>query len=186
MEPMNRIFFAFNDKFYFWFFKPIAHGYKMILPEDLRIGIRNFFSNLKTPVRVGNCLLQARFKCSDSETFRFILNSTFGVAGLIDAAKQGGKLDKEDADFGQTLGKWGLGPGFYIDWFILGPSCLRDTFGFMGDIAMDPRTYITGELNETSLRMGEYEDLKKAALDPYVALRDAYHQYRQKKIKAPQ
>jgi phospholipid-binding lipoprotein MlaA len=193
VEPVNRIFFEVNDKLYFWFFKPIATGYKAIIPEQGRVGVRNFFSNLNTPVRLINCLLQAKFKGAGNEVARFLLNSTFGIAGFLDLAKRDFRIEKEERDFGQTLGVWGFGPAFYIDWPILGPSNVRDTMGSVGDLFFDPRTYVLNRpifylvrpvelINETSLRIGEYEELKKAALDPYIALREAYHQYRQNKI----
>ncbi|HVP80030.1 MAG TPA: VacJ family lipoprotein [Thermodesulfobacteriota bacterium] len=197
LGPMNRAFFKFNDKLYFWFFKPVATGYKAIVPEDGRIGIRNFFSNLATPVRLVNCLLQAKFKGAGNEGFRFLLNSTFGLLGFLDLAKRDFNVDKEDRDFGQTLGVWGMGPSFYLNWPLLGPSNLRDTFGFIGDLALDPRTYVfkaplnylvagakpMEAINNISFRIGEYEDFKKAALDPYVAVRNAYSQHREQKIK---
>ena len=199
LEPVNRAFFHFNDKLYFWVLKPVATGYKAVIPEDGRIGVHNFFSNVTTPVRLVNCLLQAKFKAAGNETARFALNTTLGIAGFFDPAKKTFKIDKQEADFGQTLGIWGIGTAFYIDWPILGPSNVRDTVGYVGDLAFDPRTYVayyfliaeivnTGtwaldKVNDTSLTLGEYENLKKAALDPYIALREAYSQYRQNKIK---
>jgi len=199
LEPVNRAFFHFNDKLYFWVLKPVATGYKAVIPEDGRIGVRNFFSNFTTPVRLVNCLLQANPKCAGTETLRFVLNTTIGVAGLFDPAKKRFNLEKQDKDFGQTLGIWGMGPVFYINLPILGPSSLRDGLGYPVDASLNPQTYLafysviagfvnTGgwvldKVNETSLTLGEYEDLKKAALDPYIALREAYYQYRQNKIK---
>jgi len=200
LEPVNRAFFHFNDKLYFWVLKPVATGYKAVIPEDGRIGVHNFFSNVTTPVRLVNCLLQAKFKDAGNETARFALNTTLGIAGFFDPAKKTFKIDKQEADFGQTLGIWGIGTAFYIDWPILGPSNVRDTVGYVGDLAFDPRTYVayyfviaeivnTGtwasdKVNDTSLTLGEYENLKKAALDPYIALREAYSQYRLNKIIA--
>jgi phospholipid-binding lipoprotein MlaA len=199
VEPMNRAFFKFNDKLYFWVLKPVASGYKAVIPEDGRIGIRNFFSNLTTPVRLVNCLFQANPKCAGTETLRFVLNTTIGVAGFFDLAKKRFNLEKQDKDFGQTLGIWGMGPVFYIDLPILGPSTLREGLGLAVDTAINPQTYLfifsagagyanTGgwildKINEGSLTLGEYESLKKAALDPYVAVREAYFQYRQHKIR---
>ncbi|HSB04155.1 MAG TPA: VacJ family lipoprotein [Thermodesulfobacteriota bacterium] len=194
LEPINRAFFVVNDRLYFWVLKPVARGYKAVFPQDARLGVRNFFSNLTTPIRLVNCLLQAKFKGAGNETVRFLLNSTLGLAGFLDPAKKELKIEKTEADFGQTLGIWGLGPAFYIDWPLLGPSSLRDTVGFAGDLFLDFRTYLFSEpifyivrpfelINETSLTIGEYEDLKKAALDPYIAVREAYHEYRQGKIK---
>jgi phospholipid-binding lipoprotein MlaA len=195
LEPINRAFFKFNDKFYFWILKPVASGYKAIIPEDGRVGVRNFFSNLTTPIRLVNCLLQAKFKGAGNEVVRFLVNTPFGLAGFLDTAKKEFKIGKQEADFGQTLGIWGIGPAFFINWPILGPSSLRDTVGFTGDLFLDPENYLItsipinlavksyNQVNETSLTLGEYEDLKEAALDPYIALKDAYHQYRQNKIK---
>jgi phospholipid-binding lipoprotein MlaA len=194
LEPINRVFFHVNDKVYFWVLKPVASGYKGIVPQGMRVGVRNFFSNLTTPVRMVNCLLQANLEGTGTEVARFLLNTTFGLVGFFDPAKKTFNLEKQDEDFGQTLGVWGIGPAFYIDWPILGPSSLRDTFGFAGDLLLDPRTYVFNRpifyvvrpfeiVNDTSLRIGDYEDLKKSAIDPYVALKDAYHQYRQNKIR---
>jgi len=195
LEPINRVFFHVNDKFYFWVLKPVASGYKAIVLQDSRVGVRNFFSNVSTPIRMVNCLLQANFKGTGTEAARFLLNTTFGLAGLLDPAKKEFNMEKQDEDFGLTLGFWGMGPTFYIEWPILGPSSLRDTIGFIGDLFLHPRTYLITsipvsvavwsheQINDTSLRIGEYEDLKKAAIDPYVAVKDAYHQYRQNKIR---
>jgi len=199
IEPVNRAFFHFNDKLYFWVLKPVATGYKAVIPEDGRIGIRNFFSNLTTPVRLVNCLLQANPKCAGTETLRFVLNTTIGIAGFFDPAKKRFNLEKQDRDFGQTLGIWGMGPVFYLDLPVLGPSSLRDGLGLAVDASLNPQTYLafyfvivgyvnTGgwileKINEASLTLGEYESLKEAALDPYIAVREAYYQYRQNKIK---
>ncbi len=199
LEPVNRAFFAFNDKLYFWVFKPVATGYKAVTPQIVRVSMSNFFSHLTTPVRLANCLLQADMKCAGIETSRFFLNTAIGFAGFFDSAKTGFNLERQDRDFGQTLGIWGMGPVFYIDLPILGPSSLRDGLGYAVDLSFDPRTYLaiyfavagyvnTGgwvldKINEASLSLGEYEELKRAALDPYIALREAYHQYRQSKIK---
>jgi phospholipid-binding lipoprotein MlaA len=194
IEPVNRAFFHFNDKLYFWVLKPVATGYKAVISEDFRVCFRNFFSNLLAPVRVANCLLQGEFKGAGNEAARFGINTTFGFFGFHDQGKDHFDIDKQDRDFGQTLGKWGLGPAFYINWPILGPSSLRDTAGLVGDYFMDPQTYLVTlpvsigirsykTVNETSLTIGDYEAIKKAALDPYVAVRDGYYQYRENKIK---
>jgi len=167
IEPVNRAFFYFNDKLYFWVFKPVATGYKTIIPEDGRVGVRNFFSNFTTPVRLVNCLLQARFKGAGNETARFVINTTLGIAGVLDPAKKTFKIEKQEADLGQTLGVWGMGPAFYINWPILGPSTLRETVGYVGEMFLDPRTnlptrflivnvsaWVLDKVNETSLSLG--------------------------------
>jgi phospholipid-binding lipoprotein MlaA len=194
LEPLNRVFFRFNDKFYFWLLKPVAAGYKTVVPQDVRVGVRNFFSNLTTPIRLVNCMLQVNFKGAGNETVRFLLNTTFGLVGFFDIGKKELNIEKSEEDFGQTLGFWGIGPAIYIDWPILGPSSLRDTVGYVGDLFLDPVNYIpslpvnfsikaSDVVNETSLMIGEYEDFKESAVDPYIALKDAYHQYRQNKIR---
>lgn len=195
LEPVNRVFFHVNDKLYFWVFKPVASGYKAIVPEPVRVSVRNFFSHMATPIRMTNCMLQFDIKGTGTETMRFLLNTTIGVAGFFDPAKKRFNLDRQEEDFGQTLGFYGVGPVFYVDWPILGPSSVRDTVGAVADGFLEPWNYLVtsfyvnagikvyDRINRTSLTIGEYEDLKKAALDPYLALRDAYHQYRQKKIE---
>jgi phospholipid-binding lipoprotein MlaA len=195
LEPVNRAFFQFNDRFYFWILKPVATGYKTVVPQVMRVGVRNFFSNVSTPIRLVNCLLQAKFKRAGNEAVRFLLNTGLGLAGFLDPAKKELHIEKQEADFGQTLGVWGIGPAFYINWPILGPSSLRDSVGYVGDLFLDPENYLItsapvnlaiksyDQVNETSLTLGEYEDLKEAALDPYIALKDAFYQYRQNKIK---
>jgi phospholipid-binding lipoprotein MlaA len=194
-EPINRVFFHFNDKLYFWILKPVATGYEKVTPDQFRICVRNFFSNLTMPIRAVNCLLQGKFVGFGTELLRFVVNSTAGMLGLMDPAQTALKLEKQDEDFGQTLGVYGLGPGFFINWPLLGPSSVRGTVGFVGDMYIDPKGWVrldSGEwviisgferVNTTALSLGEYEALKKAALDPYVAFRDAYYQYRQNKIK---
>ncbi|HVN98078.1 MAG TPA: VacJ family lipoprotein [Syntrophorhabdaceae bacterium] len=196
IEPWNRAIYHVNDKLYFWLLKPVTRGYKYVLPESLRIIVSNFYENLKTPIRFVNNLLQGRPVYAGKEVIRFLINSTVGVAGFKDCAKECLNITGRDADFGQTLGKYGLGFGFYIVWPVLGPSSPRDTVGFAADWWLKPQTYLTTQLitpetaalyaheevNDTSFHLGDYEALKQAAIDPYVAMRDAYVQYRIKRI----
>jgi phospholipid-binding lipoprotein MlaA len=195
LERVNRAFFQFNDRLYFWVLKPVASGYRAVVPQEARVGVRNFFSNVTTPIRLANCLLQANLRGARIETTRFLLNTTFGLAGFLDPARKEFRLERKEEDLGQTLGVYGMPPVFYLNWPILGPSSLRDTFGRIGDIFLNPQTYLLPSfevnvgvrsydvVNETSLTIGEYEDLKESALDPYTSLKDAYHQYRQNKIR---
>ncbi|MEE9418803.1 MAG: VacJ family lipoprotein [Desulfatiglandaceae bacterium] len=195
LEPMNRVFFQFNDKLYFWILKPVSTVYEKVFPELARVCIRNFFSNLYMPIRAVNCLLQGKFEGFGKELVRFMVNSTAGFMGFQDVAKHALHWDKQEEDFGQTLAFYGIGPGFYINLPVLGPSTLRDTVGWVGDQFVNPLD-ILGEswpvnlsirasdlVNNTSLRLGEYESFKKAALDPYVALREAFWQYRKNQIE---
>jgi phospholipid-binding lipoprotein MlaA len=173
----------------------VAKGYSAVVPKPARLCVRNFFHNIAFPIRFVNCLLQAKFNSAMVELSRFITNSIIGLAGLFDVATTKFDLKEQEEDFGQTLGSYGFGPGFYINWPILGPSSLRDTFGLAGDFFLDPWNqvdltieenagiYAYDKVNSTSLSLGEYEDMKKAALDPYVAFRDAYFHYRKNKIK---
>jgi phospholipid-binding lipoprotein MlaA len=192
LEPVNRVFFHFNDKLYFWVLKPAATGYKAVVPEPARVGVRNFFRNLTFPVRFVNCLLQGKVEGASTEFGAFIVNTFMGLGGLFDPSKDMG-MRKYDEDLDQSLAVYGLGFGFYIDWPFLGPSSVRGTFGTAGDFFLDPVNYLDSTaavvgtkavdgVNRTSLSLGDYEALKKAALDPYVALRDAYYQNRVKKI----
>ncbi len=194
IEPVNRAFFHFNDKLYFWVLKPVATGYTKIFPEPLRVSVRNFFHNIFMPVRAVNCLLQGKIKGFGTEIARFVVNSTMGVCGFGDAAKTAFNIDKRDEDFGQTLGFYGLGPGIYINWPLLGPSSIRDTVGMVGDGFLNPVNYVEpvkysiaikayDQINRASLSIGQYEALKKAAFDPYISLREAYYENRCYKIR---
>lgn len=195
LEPFNRAMYHFNDKLYFWVLKPVAQGYRKVVPEEARVGVSNFFANITFPIRFVNCLLQANFRGAASELGRFVINTLWGIGGLLDTASiQGINLSKQDEDFGQTLGVFGLGQGLYINWPILGPSSPRDTVGLAGDFFLHPFYYLAPwdvslgirayeRVNDTSLSIGDYESLREAAIDPYVAIRDAYVQYRQKKVK---
>jgi phospholipid-binding lipoprotein MlaA len=161
-------------------------------PEGVRIAVRNFFFNLGTPIRAVNALLQGKIKDTGTELARFGINSTIGMAGLFDAAKDF-HLTRKDEDTGQTLGVYGLGNGFYLVLPILGPSSARDTVGLVGDTFLDPTTYLHRDAaigmrvvrSETDLtfRINEYEELTDAAVDPYEAVKDVYIQYRAKKVR---
>jgi phospholipid-binding lipoprotein MlaA len=196
LEPFNRAMHQFNDKLYFWALKPVAQGYKAIVPETARVSVKNFFSNLGFPARFISCVFQADFSGAATEAGRFTINTIWGIGGIMDPSS-GKELDlqKQDTDLGQTLGVYGVGQGFYIVWPVLGPSSPRDSVSIAGDYFLYPISYISPwyaglgvrayeEINTTSLRIGDYEALKDAAIDPYVAFRDAYVQYRFKKVKA--
>ncbi len=196
LEPVNRAFYTFNDKLYFWFLKPAARGYRTVVPETARIGVRNFFYNLAGPVRMVNCALQGKAEEAGYEFVRLFMNTTVGLGGFLDVAgDEAMQLERYDEDLGQTLGVYGMGPSIYIHWPFLGPSSGRDTLGTIGDGFLNPLNYIVPEggynaairtyerVNETSLTIGEYEDLKRSALDPYVAIRDAYYQHRESSIR---
>jgi phospholipid-binding lipoprotein MlaA len=194
LEPVNRLMFGINDILYFWVAKPCANVCKAVVPKPARIGIKNFFHNITTPARYVNCLLQGKGDSADIELRRFLVNSTVGVLGFGDPAKDRYGLEPVEEDLGQTLAKCGFGDGFYIVWPILGPSTLRDSVGMAGDAFLNPVRYVepwetsayisgAGVVNEGSFHIGEYEDFKAASPEPYIAMRQGYIQYRSKKIK---
>lgn len=195
LEPLNRVFFHFNDRLYFWVLKPVATVYAKALPRDIRGCIRNAFDNLLAPVRIVNNLLQGKVRQSGVEVVRFAINSTIGIGGMVDSARSDFGLGPSEEDFGQTLAVYGLGSGPYITWPLLGPSNFRDTVGLVGDGFLDPLVYLTAgslsakigayggkRLNQVSLTLGDYELFTETSLDPYAAIRDAYQQFRQGRI----
>jgi len=193
IEPVNRGIFYVNDKLYRWVLKPVAKGYRYVVPDGVRTAVRNFFFNLGTPIRAANTLLQGKFKATGTELARFSINSTIGMAGFFDAAKQF-DLARKDEDTGQTLGVYGLGHGMYVVLPILGPSSARDAVGFVGDTFLDPVTYISpaqvaiganAVRSETNLsfKIEDIDELTGGAVDPYIAVRDAYIQSREKRVK---
>jgi phospholipid-binding lipoprotein MlaA len=196
-DPMiggNVQLYAFNDKMYFLVLKPVAQVYGAILPEELRVGIVNFFYNIRFPVRFINCLLQGKGTKAGQETGRFVINTLWGFLGLGNVAAEFPSLQPSREDMGQTFAVWGFDFGDYIMLPFLGPSSVRDALGRLGDTFLDPIWWVpvdtwtsigirAGEaVNETSTRIGEYEALKEAALDPYVMIRNAYAQNRIKLI----
>ena len=195
LEPLNRAFFTFNDRLYFWALKPIAQGYEAVVPKPARRGVRNVFFHLGAPVRLVNCALQGDADGVTVVLSRFTLNTIRGFGGLRDYAANELDLLSRREDLGQTLAVYGLGPGLYINWPVFGPATLRSTAGRVGDRFLDPVAYLAedaeirvpvriGErVNNVSLRLGEYEDFKASSLDPYVALRNAYRQRRRALIR---
>jgi len=196
IEPFNRVMHRVNDRMYFRLLKPVAQGYKAVVPEPARISVKNFFSNMGYPARFLSCLLQADFSGAAVETGRFAINTLWGIGGLMDpAAGEELGLRKQDTDLGQTLGVYGVGHGLYIVWPFFGPSSPRDSISLVGNQFLSPLSYfypwyvspgVIGiqVINATSLRIGEYESLIGAAIDPYVAMRNAYIQYRMKEVNA--
>lgn len=193
LYTFNKGMHVFNDKLYFWILKPMAKSYASVVPEKGRASVRNFFNNLAFPVRFVSNIMQARVKTAGTELARFAVNSTLGVAGLNDVAKEKMGLEAKDEDLGQALGSYKIGHGFYIVWPLFGPSSLRDSIGFVGDRFLYPVTYINPaeasagvsayeSVNSTSLHIGDYESLKEAAIDPYISIRNAYIQNRKKKV----
>ncbi len=195
IEPFNRAMFWFNDKLYFYVLKPVARGYRVV-PEPARVSVSNFFSNVATPVRFVNSLVQFKFSAATRELGRFVVNTTWGVAGLFDPADKRLGWKKKNEDTGQTLGYFGIPAGFYLVLPIFGPSNPRDAVGLVGDGYLDPWPYVLEEnwwqytavkvydrVNALSLDKDTYESIKAEQLDPYLFVRDAYMQRRAALIK---
>lgn len=192
----NRPFFHFNDKFYFWVAKPVSRTYGYVAPKPFRVAVDRGFHNLRWPVRFVGSLMQLKMGRAGAETRRFLVNSTVGIGGLFDPADRWfGWRRPPDEDLGQALGHWGVGEGFPFTIPLMGPSNLRDGLMVIPTMFLSPVPYLVtlvpdglavtaGEqMNYISLHIGEYESIKKDALDPYAFTRDAYSKNREKKIK---
>jgi len=188
LEPMNRGIYAFNDAIDTVVMKPIATGYNAILPQFVRTGVSNFFSNLDEITVIINGLLQLKIPQALSDTGRFLINTTVGVLGLIDVATHLG-LEKHNEDFGQTLGYWGIGSGPYLVLPILGPSSFRDGVGkwvdFQTDLVLKEdhirtrnRAIAARAISNRADLLRSEKVLDAAAIDRYAFLRDAYLQRR--------
>ena len=192
-EPFNRSVFEFNENLDAYLLKPVVTGYRFVLPEFMREGIYNFFSNYNDIYTALNNLLQGKPNDAFHDLMRVVVNTTFGLGGLIDMATPGG-LEKHKEDFGQTFGVWGIPSGPYVVLPFFGPSSVRDTFGTVADLESDylfgyvknigVRNSVTG-LRVVNTRNTYYEAgdlLEGAAIDKYSFMRDAYIQRRQYQI----
>jgi phospholipid-binding lipoprotein MlaA len=192
-EPFNRSVFEFNEGLDAYLLKPVVAGYRFILPEFVRDGIYNFFSNYNDIYTALYNLLQGRPGYAFNDFMRVAVNTTMGLGGLLDLATPGG-LEKHKEDWGQTFGVWGVPAGPYVVLPFFGPSNVRDTFGTVADLESDYlfkyvkdvglRNSITG-LRVVNARNTYYEAgdlLDGAAIDKYSFMRDAYIQRRQYQI----
>lgn len=197
LESVNRGVYKFNDVTDRAILKPVASAYKTVTPSPIRKGFSNFFNNLSSLTTVLNDILQLKFANAFTDAGRFVINSTFGLAGFIDVASMD-DIPVHKEDFGQTLGHWGVGNGPYIVLPLIGPSTLRDATGFVVDRATsDPITYThnIGEIRlHNQLRAAQLlvirtelldasDLLESAALDPYTFTRDAYLQRRASQVQ---
>jgi phospholipid-binding lipoprotein MlaA len=191
-EKFNRSMFAFNDAVDTHALKPAATAYKAVLPSFVQTGVNNFFGNLADVWSSANNLMQGKGERGLSDITRVVINSTFGLGGLIDFASDAG-LAKHTEDFGQTLGYWGVPSGPYIMLPILGPSTLRDTAGVPLDIAADPWGYGISSrarnigvavrvVDQRAVLLDATNLMEEAALDRYEFIRDGYLQQRKSKV----
>jgi phospholipid-binding lipoprotein MlaA len=195
LEPFNRGVFWVNDKLYLYALKPLAKGYRIVVPEPGREAVGNVFNNLGAPVRIVNNALQGKVIGTLDELAIFLANSIFGLGGIIDLHATTKKPARED--FGQTLGHYGIPPGPYLVLPLSGPRNLRDGIGLAADGLVDPfpspyylkvhqeealAATLVEQINFLSLDKDTYEAVIRESLDPYVTIRDAYMQNRAAKI----
>jgi ABC-type transporter lipoprotein component MlaA/pimeloyl-ACP methyl ester carboxylesterase len=158
MEPFNRAMWAFNRGMLTDLIKPTSRIYRFVVVKPIRTGVANFGRNLTYPGRAINNLLQGKWSGARDESYRFIWNTTLGVAGFFDVGTKW-KFAKSDADFGQTFGQWGWTPHCYVMLPIFGPSNERDTLGLAADTAANPLIYISPYklvLNDPLTYLGPY------------------------------
>lgn len=200
LESLNRVTFQVNDFVIVNVVKPLADGYQAITPDTVETAASNFFRNLKYPVRLVGNLLQGRVEGALKETGRFAINSTVGIAGLMTPADSVDGLAPIPAeDIGQALGSWGIGEGPYLVLPLLGPSNLRDLFGFVGDRMVNPLDEPFSAIDdwswewEVALGVSEfvvvsptlvdrYLQIKGSAIDPYGSVKNGFTQMRRRAI----
>lgn len=193
LESFNRGMFAFNEFVDGIVLEPAARGYRYVTPQVVRTSVSNFFGNLSEPVTLANAILQGESQVAFRSFWRFVLNSTVGVGGLIDVADSSTELKKHTEDMGQTFASWGWGDSTYIVLPILGPSTTRDTLGRAGDVFLHPTTYYLETDDAIVYNMAEglalreslldvTDDVKETSLDPYATYRSLYLQKRDAEI----
>ena len=200
-EPLNRATFALNQGLDKVVFKPVAKVYR-VLPSPVRTGASNSLDNLSTLVTIPNNILQGDLKKAGVNTGRFIINTTIGVLGLIDVAQHIGLTEYEKEDYGQSLAKFGIGPGCYLVLPVLGPSTVRDTAASFANILGGDAWYnitvkndthhfsdidyyssrLTSGINFRAKNFDAIENLEKNSLDFYASVKSLYLQDRQRKI----
>lgn len=212
-EPLNLKIFEFNRQVDRWVLKPLAQGYNAVIPNPVQVGISNLFYNLRFPARFFNNVFQGKARGAATEMGRFMLNTTFGLGGLYDVAKDMDITTPEE-DTGQTLGFYGVKPGPYVVLPLLPPYNLRDLIGFAGDIALNPFNWLVAPIievegipsviahtdratstvvqlggrvfeivNDRSLNLEKFQGVEEATLDLYAAVRNAYLQKRARAIR---
>ncbi|WP_191490142.1 VacJ family lipoprotein [Pseudomonas sp. FEN] len=189
-EGVNRPIFSFNDNLDTYALKPLAQGYQFVTPNIIQHGVHNFFNNLGEVKNLANDLLQVKLHGAGVDTSRFLFNSTLGLLGLVDVATPMG-LQRNDEDFGQTLGHWGVASGPYLVLPLLGPSTLRDAPATLPDIYLSPVRYIDDVPVRNSLygigmidaRAQYLSSEKFVSGDKYSFIRSAYLQTRKFKLE---
>ncbi len=202
LEPFNRAMFKFNDGLYDYVLRPVSKGYVKVVPSPARTGIRNFFENLRFPIRFVNSALQGKFERAGLETGKFAVNTVAGVGGLwrvSDKVPSLAAVPREDT--GQTFGVWHIGKGPYLVLPVFGPGTARDTVGAVGDYFLNPINWnlrenldwyswelqtgvtVVNAVSGLPETLQTYDALRKDAIDPYIAVRSSYVQYRDAAVK---
>jgi phospholipid-binding lipoprotein MlaA len=194
LEPFNRAMYSVNDVLILYVLEPAAKVQKAVVPWEFRTIIRNMFQNIRFPVRCVNSLLQANWEKASDEFASFFLNTTVGFLGMADIAASYPGLQQSPEDMGQTFAVWGWQDSSFLTLPFFGPSTVRDAVGKLPDVVLDPLFWIVegiplsvgvrvGEtVNATTFRIGDYEAIKKASIDPYIAIRNGFVQNRNKLI----
>jgi phospholipid-binding lipoprotein MlaA len=198
MEPLNRKIFAFNQGVDRALLKPIAKAYVRAIPDRGRDGIRNFVNNLHEPLVMVNNLLQGELRRAGTTAGRFVLNSTVGLAGIMDIAGRHG-LARQSGDFGQTLFVWGVHDGPYLVLPVMGPSNPRDGFGMGADLFLNPFVWLTpryryktsfsvaqatvGGIDERARNLDTLDEIQREAVDYYASMRSLYRQNRNAELR---
>jgi phospholipid-binding lipoprotein MlaA len=197
LEPTNRAMYTFNNALDTAILKPVAQGYRYVVPAPVRGGIHNVLVNLGTPVQFSNDVLDGKPRRAGDTTMRFLINSTVGVLGFFDVAKNWGYPD-HDTDFGMTLALWGLPEGPFLFLPVFGPSDPRDAVGLGVNAAMDPFTWVgqgavvraldwsrfaMNGVDQRERHLDDIDSVKKTALDPYATFRSLYRQHRASQIE---
>ncbi|WAH60919.1 VacJ family lipoprotein [Pseudomonas silvicola] len=189
-EGVNRVIFRFNDTVDTYAFKPIAQGYQFITPQFMQDGVHNFFQNIGDVGNLANDVLQVKPREAGVDTARLLLNTTLGVVGFVDVGTRMG-LQRNDEDFGLTLGKWGVPSGPYVMIPLLGPSTVRDGLAKYPDSFTQPYRYMDDMSLRNSLFALNMVDTRAQLLsaekmingDKYTFIRNAYLQMREFKVK---
>jgi phospholipid-binding lipoprotein MlaA len=187
-ERWNRRVYTFNDRLDTAVLKPVATTYTKVVPEPVRRGVNNFFGNVSDVWSAVNNFLQGKFSNGLQDVVRVGTNTLFGLGGFLDVAREFG-ADRQGEDLGQTLGRWGMAPGPYVVWPVLGPSTLRDSIALPLDAQVSPALAMESNaakvataglqvVNQRANLLGATGMLNDIAFDKYVFTRDAYLQRR--------
>ncbi|MDB5374180.1 MAG: Phospholipid-binding lipoprotein MlaA [Belnapia sp.] len=197
-EPANRQLYAVHQGIDKYLLRPVAVGYRAVVPEPIRIGVRNVLGNLRTPVILANDMLQGEPRRAGDTLGRFVINTTLGIGGIFDVAGKHFGVPGHTEDYGQTLAVWGVGEGPYIFVPVIGPSNPRDLVGFGLGILADPLTWFgqgvvvdaltysrTGAtvVDTREALIAPLDDLERSSIDSYATLRSVYRQRRAAEIR---